>query len=70
MLENELDMVFQTFEVYAELCLRIDSMPPTSSVRATRATERRSASSISCAPLLLTFHLRRTDIANIPACVI
>ena len=52
MLLRELDMVFQTFEVYAELCLRMDSIPPTRRDRATRATESRSASSISWAPLL------------------
>ena len=52
MLLSELEMVFQTLDVFAELCLRIDSIPPTSRERATRATERSSASSISYAPFL------------------
>ena len=53
MLLSELDIVFQMLEVYAELCLSIDSIPPTSRESATRATDSRSASSISWAPFLL-----------------
>jgi hypothetical protein len=42
----------QILDVYPELAFRMDSMPPTSSDRATRATESNRASSISCAALL------------------
>ena len=70
MLLSEPDMVFQTFDVYAELCLRMDSIPPTRRDRATRATESRSASSMSWAPLLRAFLLRGGDITLRGGCAI
>ena len=50
-------MDVQMLEVRPPACFRIESTPPTSSERATSATERRSASSISCAALLFFFNL-------------
>jgi hypothetical protein len=47
MLLSELDIEFQTFDVYVELSLRMDSIPPTRRERATRATESSNASSMS-----------------------
>src|SRR5271157_584637 len=50
---------FQMPEVYVALSFSIDSIPPTRRDSATRATERSSASSISCAPRRLV--PRRAD---------
>ena len=52
MLLRDLVIELHTPEVYAELCLRIDSIPPTRRESVTRATVMSSASSMSCAPRL------------------
>ena len=43
------EMLVQMFEVKLPASFRIEPIPPTSNERATNATERRSASSMSCA---------------------
>jgi len=55
---EEIDV--QMLEVRLLACFRIESTPPTRSESATSATERRSASSMSCAALLFLLKLGTT----------
>ena len=53
------EIELQILEVRPLACFRIESTPPTRSERATSATERSSASSMSYAALLFFFSLGR-----------
>ncbi len=62
------EIAFQMPVVKFALSLSIDSIPPTRRERATRATERSRASSISWAATRPLFFLRKALMINVGVC--